>query len=77
MNRQIYNTHIYLFNDCGCEQKESVQSFHYHFCSFITIYIHVHTNPAKTGCACHAAFNMLHARLCTCRTAYIGMNKPE
>ena len=41
MNRQIYNTHMYLFNKCGCEQKTSVQSFHYHFCSFITIYIHV------------------------------------
>ena len=24
MNRQIYNTHMYLFNNCGCEQK-SVQ----------------------------------------------------
>ena len=36
-----------------------------------------HTNPAKTGCACNAAFNMLHARLCTCHTDYIDMNKPE
>ena len=36
-----------------------------------------HTNLAKKGCACNAAFNMLHARLCTCRTDYIGMNKPE
>ena len=35
------------------------------------------TKPAKKGCACNAAFNMLHARLCTCRTDYIGMNKPE
>ena len=22
MNRQIYNTHMYLFNNCGCEQKK-------------------------------------------------------
>ena len=29
------------------------------------------------GCACNAAFNMLHARLCTCRTHYIDMYKPE
>ena len=36
-----------------------------------------HTNPAKKGCACNAAFNMLHARLCTCRTDYIDINKPE
>ena len=36
-----------------------------------------HTNPAKKGCACNAAFNMLHARLCTCRTDYIDMNKLE
>ena len=34
-----------------------------------------HTNPAKKGCACNAAFNMLHARVCTCRTDYIDMNK--
>ena len=36
-----------------------------------------HTNPAKKGCASNAAFNMLHARLCTCPTDYIDMNKPE
>ena len=36
-----------------------------------------HTNPVKKGCAWNAAFNMLHARLCTCRTDYIDMNKPE
>ena len=36
-----------------------------------------HTNPAKKGCACNAAFNMLHARLCTCRTDYIDIVKPE
>ena len=36
-----------------------------------------HTNPAKKGCACNVAFNMLHARLCTCRTDYIDMSKPE
>ena len=22
MNGQIYNTHMYLFNNCGCEQKK-------------------------------------------------------
>ena len=77
MNRQIYNTHMYLFNNCGGEQKKSVQSFHYHFCSFITIYIHVSYQSSKKGCACNAAFNMLHARLCTCRADYIDMNKPE
>ena len=22
MNRHIYNTHKYLFNNCGCEQKK-------------------------------------------------------
>ena len=37
----------------------------------------LHTNPAKKGYACNAAFNMLHARLCTCRTDYIDMNEPE
>ena len=36
-----------------------------------------HTNPAKQSCACNAAFNMLHAQLCKCRTDYIDMNKPE
>ena len=36
-----------------------------------------HTNPAKKGSACNAAFNMLHARLYTCRTDYIDMNKPD
>ena len=36
-----------------------------------------HTNPAKTGCACNAVFNMLHERLCTCRSDYIDVNKPE
>ena len=36
-----------------------------------------HTNSAKKGCACIAAFYMLHARVCTCRTDYIDMNKPE
>ena len=36
-----------------------------------------HTNPAKKGSACNAVFNMLHARLCTRRTDYIDMNKPE
>ena len=76
MNRQIYKTHMYLFNNCGCEQK-SVQSFHYNLCSFITIYVLVFSNPAKKVCACNAAFNMLHARLCTCRTDYMYMNKPE
>ena len=76
MNRQICNPHMYLFNNCGCEQK-SVQSFHYHFCSFITIYMHVSYQSSKKGCACNAAFNMLHARLCTRRIDYIDMNKPE
>ena len=61
MNRQIYNTHIYLFNNCGCEQKKVFKA---------SIIISV-------ACACNAAFNMLHARLCTCRTDYIDMNKPE
>ena len=36
-----------------------------------------HTDPAKKGCACNAAFNMLHVRLCTCRILYTDMNKPE
>ena len=36
-----------------------------------------HTNPAKKGCACNAAFNMLHACSCTCRTDYIDINKLE
>ena len=36
-----------------------------------------HTNPAKKGCARNATFNMLNARLCTCRTDYIDMNKPN
>ena len=76
MNRQIYNTHIYLFNNYGCEQK-SVQSVHYHFSGFLTIYIHVSYQPRKIGCACNAAFNMLNARLCTCRTDYIDMYRPE
>ena len=31
----------------------------------------------KKGYACNAAFNMLHARLCTCHTDYIDMNKAE
>ena len=44
--------------------------------SFLLLFM-FHTNPAKKGCACYAAFNMLHARLCTCRTDYIDMNKPE
>ena len=45
---------------------------------FITIYIHVSYQSSKQkGCACNAAFNMLHARLCTCLTEYIDMNKPK
>ena len=43
---------------------------------FVALYLFIfmfHTNLAKKG----SAFNMLHARLCTCRTDYIGMNKPE
>ena len=31
----------------------------------------------QKGCACNAAFNMLYAGLCTCRTDYIDMNIPE
>ena len=49
MNRQIYNTHMYLFNNCGCKTKKvfkaSIKA--YHFCSFVTIYFHIHTSPAK------------------------------
>ena len=57
--------------------KNSVQSFHYNFSCLITIYIHVSYQSSKKGCASNAAFNMLNARLCACRTDYTNMNKPE
>ena len=59
------------------ESKNSVQSFHYHFSSFILFIFMFHTNLAKQSGACNAAFNMLTARLCACRTNYINVNKPN
>ena len=66
---------MYLFNNCGCEQKKVFKASI--IISFALFIFMLHTNPAKKGYACNAAFNMLHARLCTCRTDYIDMNKPE
>ena len=43
----------------------------------ISVAFHVSYLSSKKGCACNAAFNKLHERLCTCRTDYIDMNKLE
>ena len=77
MNRQIYNTHMHLFNNCGCGHKKCSKLSIIIFVALLLFVFMVHTIPAKKGYACNAAFNMLHARLCTCHTDYIDMNKPE
>ena len=69
---------MYLFNNCGCEQKKcSKLPLSFNVALLLTIYIHVYYQSSKKGCTCNAALNMLHARLCTCRSDYIDMNKPE
>ena len=68
---------MYLFNNCGCEQKKVFKASIIISVALELFIFMFHTNPAKKGCACNVAFNMLHARLCTCRTDYIDMSKPE
>ena len=47
MNRQIYNTHMYLFNNYDCEQKKVFKAS---IIISVAIYLFIfmfHTNPAK------------------------------
>ena len=57
MNRQLYSTHMYLFNSCGCEQKKVFEASIIISVALLLFIFMFHTNPAKKGCACNAAFN--------------------
>ena len=46
-----YTTHTCIYLIIVAVSKKSVQSFHYHLCSFITIYIHVSYQSSKTKVA--------------------------
>ena len=47
MNRQIYNTHMYLFNNCGCEQKKVFKASIIISVALLLFIFMFHTNRAK------------------------------
>ena len=47
MNRQIYNTHMYLFNNCGFEQKNVFKASIIISVALQLFIFMFHTNPAK------------------------------
>ena len=47
MNRQKYNTHMHLFNNCGCEHKKCSKLSIIIFVALLLFIFMVHTNPAK------------------------------
>ena len=47
MNRQIYNTQMYLFDNCGCDQKKRFKASIIISVALYLFIFMVHTNPAK------------------------------
>ena len=77
MNRHIYNTNMYLFLIIIAVRINSIQSFYYHFSSFVTFVFKLHTNPANKVAHVTPRLHMLNVRLCVCRTYYINMDTLE